>query len=199
MRIERVGPEDWAQLREVRLRMLRDTPIAYQETYEQALELEESNWRARAARAAWPGSLGVVAVGPDGEWAGHMGACRVGPGQVMLLSVWVAPEHRGRSANVADRLLDAVLEWARADTAAQAAIERTPADPAPADKTPADGTPAEKTPADPPRMLLEVHETNARAIAFYTRRGFRRTGRTHPYPLDPGTREIEMDRPLQER
>jgi len=47
-----------------------------------------------------------------------------------------------------------------------------------------------------PRLLLEVHESNARAIAYYERRGFTRTGNTVPYPLDPTANELEMELPL---
>ena len=41
-------------------------------------------------------------------------------------------------------------------------------------------------------LRLEVHEENARAIAAYERRGFRRTGATRPYDLDPSALELEM-------
>ncbi|NII42528.1 ribosomal protein S18 acetylase RimI-like enzyme [Curtobacterium flaccumfaciens] len=41
-------------------------------------------------------------------------------------------------------------------------------------------------------LRLHVHEDNARALAFYERRGFRRTGHTEPYELDPRRAEIEM-------
>ena len=41
-------------------------------------------------------------------------------------------------------------------------------------------------------LRLEVHEDNPRAIASYRKRGFVETGRTIPYPLDPGGLEIEM-------
>ncbi|WP_166318109.1 GNAT family N-acetyltransferase [Microbacterium excoecariae] len=45
-------------------------------------------------------------------------------------------------------------------------------------------------------LTLDVHEHNARAIAFYRGRGFVPTGHTQPYPLDPTTREVEMRRAL---
>ena len=45
-------------------------------------------------------------------------------------------------------------------------------------------------------LRLEVHEENARAIAAYERRGFRRTGVSRPYNLDPRALEIEMSIPL---
>lgn len=42
------------------------------------------------------------------------------------------------------------------------------------------------------RFTLDVHERNARAIAFYRRRGFIDTGATHPYELPPYGDELEM-------
>lgn len=43
-----------------------------------------------------------------------------------------------------------------------------------------------------PELVLELHETNARARAAYARLGFVDTGRTTPYPLEPGGLEREM-------
>lgn len=46
-------------------------------------------------------------------------------------------------------------------------------------------------------LTLHVHEDNARAIAFYRRRGYDFTGRTMPYSLDPTRNELEMRRLLR--
>lgn len=46
------------------------------------------------------------------------------------------------------------------------------------------------------RLSLLVNETNARAIAFYRRRGYDFTGVSEPYPLDLRTQELEMLRML---
>lgn len=46
-------------------------------------------------------------------------------------------------------------------------------------------------------LTLHVHEDNARAIAFYRRRGYDFTGRTMPYSLDPSRNELEMRRALR--
>ncbi|MET1043614.1 MAG: GNAT family N-acetyltransferase [Microbacteriaceae bacterium] len=45
-------------------------------------------------------------------------------------------------------------------------------------------------------LTLHVHEENARAQAYYRKRGFRVTGRTFPYVLDARERELEMQKPL---
>jgi ribosomal protein S18 acetylase RimI-like enzyme len=46
-------------------------------------------------------------------------------------------------------------------------------------------------------LTLEVHEDNARAIAAYRKRGFVETGVTRAYPLDPRSRELEMQKRLR--
>ncbi len=47
------------------------------------------------------------------------------------------------------------------------------------------------------QLRLEVNELNGRAIAAYESRGFFRTGRTSPYPLEPPSLELEMVKPLR--
>lgn len=177
-RIDRVRPEDGARLRAIRLQMLQDAPTAYLETYQEALAQTSEQWRQRAARRCGPGRTGLVAVDEaTGAWVGSMGAYvhqddpqddlpqddpGPGPGSfAWLVAVWVHPGHRGPRVGVADRLLDAVVAWARDE----AGVER---------------------------LLLEVHEANARAMGFYRRRGFVLTGRSVPYLLDPSANDLEM-------
>jgi ribosomal protein S18 acetylase RimI-like enzyme len=45
-------------------------------------------------------------------------------------------------------------------------------------------------------LHLMVTSNNEPAIRFYQRLGFTRTGRTEPYPNDPGVIEYEMSRPI---
>lgn len=45
-------------------------------------------------------------------------------------------------------------------------------------------------------LVLEVHEDNSRAQAFYRRRGFVPTGAVVPYPLEPSESEIVMSKRL---
>ncbi len=42
--------DDWVSIRELRLRAVTDTPIAFLETREQALAIDEEGWRERARR-----------------------------------------------------------------------------------------------------------------------------------------------------
>jgi GNAT superfamily N-acetyltransferase len=160
VRVVDIGRDDWRELRALRLEMLRDTPMAYLETVQRAEALGPGEWAFRAARCGQPGSLGVAAVEEDtGRWVGTMSAYLAGPAVANLVTVYVAPAHRGTGA--ADLLLDSVLSWAARQD-------------------------------DVRTLALLVHEQNGRAAAFYARRGFRASGRTESYPLDPSQRELEM-------
>lgn len=113
--IHRLRAEDWREYRALRLEMIEDTPLAYLETLEHARAQPESDWRARTARAEQPGSTAYVAVEPvTGRWLGAMNAfVAADRTRVMLVSVYITPDARGRAAGVADMLLDAIIAWAR--------------------------------------------------------------------------------------
>jgi glycolate oxidase len=168
-RIRRLQASDWRVLREVRLEMLSDTPMAYVESLAAARRQTDTQWQERAATMSDESSITLVADdGTDGSRI--CGLMRVvikqpqdpsQPRQAMLISVYVAPEHRG--LGLADQLLDEACAVARAEFGA-GVIE------------------------------LGVHEDNARARAFYTRHGFEVTGAARPYPQDKAKQEIVMAR-----
>ncbi|MBO3664216.1 GNAT family N-acetyltransferase [Microbacterium stercoris] len=111
--LHRPTADDWEKFRELRLRMLADTPIAYGETLAQSLAYIDEEWQNRAAHANAGTNAAVVAVAQDGEWIGIMRGYlspRTGP---MLVGVFVDARHRGRDEGVADALLDGIVEWAR--------------------------------------------------------------------------------------
>lgn len=102
--IVRVGPDDWREFRQVRLASLVDAPAAFGSRYADWLDAEESRWRKRLTDVAFTvvardadGPVGVVS-GVDDEAA------------VELISLWVAPDHRG--TGLADRLIGEVVSWA---------------------------------------------------------------------------------------
>ncbi|MFJ6538709.1 GNAT family N-acetyltransferase [Paenarthrobacter sp. NPDC091711] len=110
-RIRRLHAKDWALLKAIRLEMLTDTPMAYVESLDAARRQTETQWQERAAAMSGDDSITVVAdTGEDGSKL--CGLMRVvlkhpqspdGPLQAMLISVYVAPEHRG--LGLADELL----------------------------------------------------------------------------------------------
>ena len=111
--IRTTNEEDWQAVRALRLEMLRDYPLAYGETLEHALTVDEAGWRLRAARGTTPGQTSIVAI-DGGRWVGQMGGyipdVTAGP---LLVGVYVSPDYRGDTAGVSRLLLDAVEDWAR--------------------------------------------------------------------------------------
>lgn len=170
-RIRRLHRTDWQLLRDVRLEMLSDTPMAYVESLAAARRQTDAQWQERAA--AMSGDSSVTLVADDGTDGSPVhGLMRVvvkqpqDPGlplQAMLISVYVAPEHRG--LGLADQLLDEACAVAAAELGA-GVIE------------------------------LGVHEDNARAKAFYERHGFEYTGASRPFPQDKTKLEVVMARRL---
>ena len=117
--VRRVAEEDWSQLRAVRLEMLADMPSAYLETLASAEARTEDEWRCRAGRgSAGPTDLALAAVDADtGRWVAYMACFVDGPVRAHLVSVFVAPAHRG--TGLAARMVDDIRRWARDDAGAR--------------------------------------------------------------------------------
>ncbi|MEW2633856.1 GNAT family N-acetyltransferase [Streptomyces sp. NPDC048389] len=175
--IRRVRAEEWAKARDLRLHALRDplAPIAFYESYEQALERPDSAWQERTANAA----AGVdvvqfVAEAPGGRWDGtasvlveHKGSALIGTPapveQTHVVGVFVRQEARGNG--LAEALFRAALEWSWA----------------------LDSPPVE-------RVRLLFHSDNARAAALYRKVGFVPSGVSGPVPDDEMAQEYEIRR-----
>jgi RimJ/RimL family protein N-acetyltransferase len=169
------GADDWAGLRDVRLRSIANFPLGFFESFAAALALTETEWRARGARNAEPTSYQVVARAPGEQWVGtmaaftsagppqHDGTASVpadGPLQANLVGVWADPSYRGR-AGVATQLLKAVCAWALAEQHLD-------------------------------KLYLHVHESNHRAIRFYEKNGAVATGEYLDDPRRASERHLEM-------
>lgn len=103
--VRRIGAEDWAIWRELRLRALADAPEAFGTTLEEVLGRDtEEHWRAGVTAPMVP-----FLVEADGAPAGMGRLLLDDAGEVTeLISVWIASEARGRGAGRA--LLDAAVE-----------------------------------------------------------------------------------------
>lgn len=110
--IRRIAVEDLEVFRKTRLRALADSPASFGSTYAAEVELPEEAWRERLVRAAG-GDDRVMFLAFDGaDCIGLAGAADDEYGaDRQLISMWVAPEHRG--STVATELVEAVLTWAR--------------------------------------------------------------------------------------
>ncbi len=112
--VRRVDEHDWAALRAVRLEMLADTPSAYLETVADAEARTEEEWRFRARRGSSGATDLAIAAEPvddPGSWAAFMACFVDAPDRAHLVSVCVAPAHRG--TGLAERMVDVVRTWAR--------------------------------------------------------------------------------------
>ncbi|TFB98731.1 GNAT family N-acetyltransferase [Cryobacterium adonitolivorans] len=166
--------DDWAGLRDIRLRSIANFPLGFFESFAAALALTEADWRQRGARNTEPTSFQVVARPPGEQWVGTMasfvssgppsyrpGETPVnGPVRANLVGVWVDPSYRGPTG-VATQLLVAVRTWV-----------------------------AEEHHLD--RLYLHVHESNHRAIRFYEKNGGRPTGDYITDPHRTSERHLEM-------
>lgn len=109
--IDRLGPEQWSVLRDLRLASLADSPTAFWATHADEAAFDQQRWDGFVRAAAW-----FVAT-RDGQRVGIAGAL-TGPEEAdepELIGMWVAPQARG--AGVGARLVDAVCEWATAQGA----------------------------------------------------------------------------------
>jgi GNAT superfamily N-acetyltransferase len=101
-----VGPDDWREWREIRLRSLSDTPDAFGSTYEREVGFDEAAWRERTTSGP------RVLVVREGRPVALGGGFWPGEGELMVFGMWTDPAHRRQGHATA--ILDAVVGWARA-------------------------------------------------------------------------------------
>ena len=100
----RIGPDEWETFRDVRLASLADAPGAFGASYDDWVDAPESRWRARLIDVPF-----TMVAFVDGRGVGVVSGAQA-EDHVELISMWVAPDHRG--AGLTGRLIDAVAGWA---------------------------------------------------------------------------------------
>ncbi|MFG1815969.1 GNAT family N-acetyltransferase [Kribbella sp. NPDC049174] len=110
--VRRLREDDWAALRDVRLRALLDAPESFYSTYQNSVALMEADWRTRLRATDKVTLLAEV----DDDAAGMVTGAPAGederdPDAALMLAMWVSPESRGRG--VADALTAELLIWSR--------------------------------------------------------------------------------------
>jgi ribosomal protein S18 acetylase RimI-like enzyme len=141
--VRRLHPGDWAAVREIRLIALAQAPDAFASTLEREQAFDEGEWRRRLEQTAYfgawdarpePALTGLVATFPEppaqaadpsgtaGTGTAGTGTPRTGPAGSAwhLVAMWVSPGHRGQG--IADRLVAAVCDLARARGGTQVAL-----------------------------------------------------------------------------
>jgi ribosomal protein S18 acetylase RimI-like enzyme len=96
--VRRLGPDDWATLRDIRLRALAESPDAFGSTLEREQAFTEEDWRRRAS--------GPVVVVHDPRPVA-MGGTFDREGVLHVWGMWTDPAHRRRGH--ARRVLDALI------------------------------------------------------------------------------------------
>ncbi len=98
---------EWRELRALRLQALAEDPDAFARTLAEEQDLREERWK-EAAR-------GVIFVAVEGdEWVGMAAVHPTDPGAAAeIWGMWVRPDRRHQG--VGRSLLDAAVEWARAE------------------------------------------------------------------------------------
>ena len=102
----RVGPDDWATWRDLRLRSLAADPDAFGSTLEREQAFDEGLWRQRLTVLNVVGSV-------DGTPAALGGAFESRPGWMQVFAMWSDPAYRGRG--LARAVLELVVAEAEAD------------------------------------------------------------------------------------
>lgn len=176
--VRTVSADEWTELRALRLRALHDPAarVAFCDDYDLALLQTDDYWKGRAIPRADGGTAtNLVAVAEDGTWVGMLavleetGTRRPGSGSAS------AGGSRDRVHVVSVYVLPEHRGTGAAERLVRGAIAWSWAN-----------TPAK-------RVRLWVHEENSRALAFYLRLGFTRTGETMPFPPVPEETEHELE------
>jgi len=153
--IQQLSLDDVERLRAIRLTALQDAPQAFTTTFQQMEALSPEGWLKQLT------SLTTFVAVVDGIDSGMV---RGTPNpdddsSADLISLWVAPQARGRG--VGEALIDAVITWARSEGYT--------------------------------RLVLEAGIENRSAVALYTRKGFKPTGKMgHLPPPREHVKEQEM-------
>lgn len=100
-------PDEWLQWRELRLRALAEAPYTFGARIEDWQDADEARWRQRLSL---PGSYNLIARLNGRPVGMASGVPAEEAGAAELISMWAAPDSRGRG--VGDALITAVARWA---------------------------------------------------------------------------------------
>src|SRR5579863_2774243 len=113
LNIRRCGPDDWRELRDIRLEALADTPEAYGSTFDETARWSDAQWKDAATNRLY------YFADRDGRVVGMVsgGLNDAHPGTRWLYGMYVTPSERG--TGTAALLVRTVGEWARGHGASE--------------------------------------------------------------------------------
>lgn len=127
--IRGVRPADWPATKTLRLQALRDTPIGFLTTYDDAVGYPDSQWQDRARHSATGGQVatflalaGTQLVGTATALADDHGAART-----WIVAVFIDPAQRGRG--LLARLVDEIAGWSAQQGRPELVLEVADANP----------------------------------------------------------------------
>lgn len=164
--IRRVRPDEWRQVRSLRLRALREVPTAYGSTLAEEQAFSDAMWRERTLGASSGCERATFVAESEGVWLGTVtGLAKqfgLAGGVPLLVAMFVAASARQQRIGVG--LVDTLSSWARECGAS--------------------------------RLALWVESSNEPAIALYQRCGFHFSGEVQPLAHTPSLTERQMVRLL---
>lgn len=110
--VRRITEQDADLLRDVRLRALRDTPMAFSSTHASEAAFDAQEWRNRARHRSQSDNDSTFLAFDGDDCCGIIGCFRKTdePAMGAIVSMWVAPQARRKGVGM--RLMEAVERWA---------------------------------------------------------------------------------------
>jgi GNAT superfamily N-acetyltransferase len=109
--IRRVEPDDWATLRDLRIRSLRDAPQAFGQSVDDALRQSQADWMHLARQASSGDRRTWLLCVSNGVPMGVVQGRRRPPSDLLVFSMWVDPAYRHRG--IGSALIGSVIDWGR--------------------------------------------------------------------------------------
>jgi ribosomal protein S18 acetylase RimI-like enzyme len=91
-----LGPQDWRDLRAIRLEALRSEPAAYSSSYAETIAWPDEEWRRRLANDQSMVLLASTQTRPIGMVGGYLGSDEGDESVAVVFGMYVTSEHRGR-------------------------------------------------------------------------------------------------------
>ena len=91
-----LGPQDWRDLRAIRLEALQSEPAAYSSSYQETLSRSDQHWQQRLANDHSVHLLARAQCCPIGMGGGYLGSDEGDDSVAVVFGMYVASEYRGR-------------------------------------------------------------------------------------------------------